>query len=235
MADKLYGKFYWKRKELQRLRNIYRGRASRAKAAGLFESTYLSQIYPGTLGYRETNTGQEDLLSLQRFNASDQYHKQQLLIQAERRVNYLKQVLDNPMSSLKGMKDIIKKDLKTNRLDMNSAAVRAKLSSFRERPEGAFKHAKVIQLMDVIDARSDLTEEEKSTLKALIRTRLNRRERVDYDSSFIEWDVNIEELLKNPRGFIDTLSEGIPDDILEELVAEAGKLETTDNPSRLPF
>ena len=53
--------------------------------------------------------------------------------------------------------------------------------------------------------------------------------------AFIEWDVNIEELLKNPRGFIDTLSEGIPDDILEELVAEAGKLETTDNPSRLPF
>ena len=235
MADKLYGEFYWKRKELQRLRNIYRGRASRAKAAGLFESTYLSQIYPGTLGYRETDNGQEDLLSLQRFNASDQYHKEQLLIQAERKVNYLKQVLDNPMSSLKGMKDIIKKDLKTNKLDMNSAPVRAKLSSFRERPEGAFKHAKVTQLMETIDARTDLTDDEKSTLKALIRTKLSRRERVDYDSSILEWDVNIEELLKNPRGFIDTLSEGIPDDILEELVAEAGKLETTDNPSRLPF
>lgn len=235
MADKLYGEFYWKRKELQRLRNIYRGRASRAKASGLFESTYLSQIYPGTLGYRETNNGQEDLLSLERFNASDQYHKEQLLIQAQRKVNYLKQVLDNPMSSLRGMKNIIKKDLKTNKLDMNSAAVRAKLSSFRERPEGAFKHAKVIQLMDVIDARTDLTDSEKTMLKTLIRTRLSRREKVDYDSSFIEWDVDIEELLKNPRGFIDTLSEGIPDDVLEELVAEAGNLETTDNPSRLPF
>ena len=235
MADKLYGEFYWKRKELQRLRNIYRSRAGRAKAAGLFESTYLSQIYPGTLGYRETNNGQEDLLSLERFNASDQYHKEQLLIQAQRKVNYLKQVLGNPMSSLRGMKDIIKKDLKTNKLDMNSAAVRAKLSSFRERPEGAFKHAKVIQLMDVIDARTDLTDSEKTMLKTLIRTRLSRRERVDYDSSFIEWDVDIEELLENPKGFIDTLSEGIPDDVLEELVAEAGKLETTNNPSRLPF
>jgi len=235
MADKLYGEFYWKRKELQRLRKIYRSRAGRAKAAGLFESTYLSQIYPGTLGYRETNNGQEDLLSLERFNASDQYHKEQLLIQAQRKVNYLKQVLDNPMSSLRGMKDIIKKDLKTNKLDMNSAAVRAKLSSFRERPEGAFKHAKVTQLMDVIDARTDLTDSEKTMLKTLIRTKLSRRERVDYDSSILEWDVDIEELLKNPRGLIDTLSEGIPDDVLEELVAEAGKLETTDNPSRLPF
>lgn len=235
MADKLYGDFYWKRKELQRLRNIYRSRASRAKASGLFESTYLSQISPGTLGYRETDNGQEDLLSLQRFNASDQYHKEQLLIQAQRKVNYLKQVLGNPMSSLKGMKDIIKKDLKTNRLDMNSAPVRAKLSSFRERPEGAFKHAKVIQLMETIDARTDLTDSEKATLKTLIRTRLSRREKVDYDSSFIEWDVDIEELLENPKGFIDTLSEGIPDDVLEELVAEAGKLETTNNPSRLPF
>ena len=235
MADKLYDDFYWKRKELQRLRNIYRSRASRAKAAGLFESTYLSQIYPGTLGYRETNNGQEDLLSLERFNASDQYHKEQLLIQAQRKVNYLKQVLGNPMSSLRGMKDVIKRDLKTNKLDMNSAAVRAKLSSFRERPEGAFKHAKVTQLMDAIDARTDLTDSEKATLKTLIRTRLSRREGVDYDSSFIEWDVDIEELLENPKGFIDTLSEDIPDDILEELVAEAGKLETTNNPSRLPF
>lgn len=237
MADKLYNDFYWKRKELQRLRSIYKKRAERAKAAGLFESTYLSQIDNITLGYEIKNDGsiEKDNFSLETFNASDQYHQKQLLIQAERKVNYLKKVLDNPMSSLRGMKDILKKDLKTNKLDMNSAQVRAKLSSFRERPEGAFKHAKVVQLMEAIDARKDLTNDEKATLKTLIRTRLSRREKVDYDSSFIEWDVDIEEILQDPKKFINKLSEGIPDDILKELVAEASKLETTDNPSHLPF
>ena len=238
MADKLYEEFRKNTKKLQRLRSIYKGRANRAKAAGLFESTYLSQIDNINLGYKVENDGvtiKEDNFSAKKFKASDQYHKQQLLIQAQDKVKYLTNVLGNSMSSLKSMKDLIKKELKIDKLDMNSAAVRAKLSGFRESPEGAFKHANMIQLMETIDAHKKLTDDEKSTLKTLIRTRLSRREKVDYDSSFLEWDVDIEEILKDPKGFIDTLSAGIPDDILEELVAEAGKLETTNNPSRLPW
>lgn len=238
MADKLYGEFRENTKKLQRLRSIYRSRAGRAKAAGLFENTYLSQIDNINLGYKVEDDGvtiKEDNFSAKKFKASDAYHKQQLLVQAQQKVKYLTNVLANPMSSLSGMKDIIKRDLKTDKLDMNSATVRAKLDSFRQSPEGYFKHAQAAQLMDAIDARTDLTDSEKSTLKTLIRTRLSRRERVDYDSSFIEWDMDIEELLKDPKGFIDTLSEGIPDDILQELIAEAGTLETTDNPSHLPW
>lgn len=238
MADKLYGEFRENTKKLQRLRSIYRKRASRAKAAGLFENTYLSQIDNINLGYKVEEDGvtiKEDNFSAKKFKASDAYHKQQLLIQAQQKVKYLTNVLANPMSSLSGIKDIIKRDLKTAKLDMNSATVRAKLNSFRQSPEGHFKHAQLTQLMDAIDARKDLTDDEKATLKTLIRIRLSRREKVKYDSSFIEWDMDIEELLKDPKKFINKLSEGIPDDILKGLIAEAGTLETTDNPSHLPW
>lgn len=240
MADKLYGEFRKKRKELQRLRSIYKKRAARATEARLFEFTYLSQINNINLGYKVDEKGkiEEDNFSLAKFKASDQYHQKQLLIQAQDKVKYLKNVLDSPMSSLRGMKDLIKKDLKLDRmakLNMNSAAVRAKLDSFRKSPEGAFKHAKVSQLMEAIDARKDLKNDEKTTLKNLIRIKLSRREKVTYDSSYLEWDVDIEEVLEDPKKFINKLSQGIPDDILEELKAQASKLETTDNPSHLPW
>ena len=39
-----YKEFYEKRKELQRLRNIYNQRVKRAKAQGLYNATYLSKI-----------------------------------------------------------------------------------------------------------------------------------------------------------------------------------------------
>lgn len=240
MADKLYGEFRKKRKELQRLRSIYKKRADRATEAKLFEFTYLSQLDDINLGYRVDKNGkiEEDNFSLAKFKASDQYHQKQLLIQAENKLKYLKSVLDNPMSSLRGMKDLIKKDLKLDRLaklDMNSAAVRAKLSSFRNSPEGAYKHAKVVQIMEAIDARKDLKNDEKTTLKNLIRIRLSKREKVEYDGSYLEWDVDIEELLEDPKEFMKKLSQGIPNNILEELKAQASKLETTDKPSHLPW
>ena len=240
MADKLYSEFRAKTKELQKLRSIYRKRAKRAEDAGLFEFTYLSQLDNINLGYKVDEKGkiEEDNFSSRKFKASDQYHQKQLLIQAQDKVNYLKSVLDNPMSSLRGMKDLIKKDLKLDRmvkLDMNSSAVRAKLKTFRSNLEGSFKHGKLIQLMEAINARKDLTDDEKYTLKTLIRTRLSKREKVDYDSSILKWDVDIEEVLEDPKKYIDKLSEGIPDDILEELKVQASKLETTDNPSHLPW
>ena len=237
MADRLYDEFRKNTKELQRLRSIYRKRAKRAEDAKLIEFTYLSQIDDINLGYKLDKDGKikEDNFSSRTFKASDQYHKEQLLSQAQEKVNYLKQILDNPMSSLKGMKDFIKKDLKLDRLDMNSAAVRAKLKTFRGNLEGAFKHAKLIQLMEAINARTDLKDDEKTTLKNLIRIRLSKREKVEYNDSILEWDVDIEEVLEDPKKYIDKLSEGIPDDILEELKAQASKLETTDNPSHLPW
>lgn len=240
MADKLYAEFRKNTKELQRLRSIYRKRAERAKDAGLLKNTYLSQIDNINLGYKVDKEGEieEDNFSSRKFKASDQYHKEQLLDQAQAKVKYLKSVLDNPMSSLRSMKDLIKKELKLDRmakLDMNSAAVRAKLDSFIKSPEGAFKHAKLAQMMEAIDAHEKLTDDEKATLKTLIRTRLSRREKVDYDTSLLQWDVDIEEALEDPKKYIDKLSEGIPDDILEELKAQASKLRTTDNPSRLPW
>lgn len=245
MKDKLYSEFREQTKELQRLRSIYRKRAKRAKAAGLFESTYLSQINDITLGYKVNTkdkvTIEKDNFSAKEFKASSDYDKKQLLIQAEKKVKYLKNTLANPMSSLTGVKDFLKKELKTEKLDMSSAQVRAKLDSFQKNPEGAFKHANVTRLMEAIDARTDLTDDEKTAMKNLIRTRLTRGEKVAYDSWFIESEVDIGELLEDPKKFIDDLAKGIkeaelreliPEQVVQRLLDEASKLETTDDPAR---
>lgn len=247
MRDNLYAKFRKQTREIQRLRSIYKKRAERAKKAGLFESTYLPQIDNINLGYKVENDGktiEKDNFSARAFKAMSDYDKQHMIIEAEKKVDYLTKTLANPMSSLKGIKDFLKKELKTEKLDMSSAQVRAKLDSFQKNPEGAFKHANVTRLMDSIDARTDLSDNEKNAMKNLIRTRLTRGEKVDYDSWFIQWEVDVEELLGDPKKFIDKLAkdmkeaelrEIIPEEVVQRLLEEASKLETTDDPSRLPL
>lgn len=247
MADKLYDDFRAQTKEIQRLRAIYQKRAKRAKAAGLFESTYLSQIDNINLGYKVEDDGKTikgDLFSAKNFKTSSDYDKKQLLIQAEKKVNYLTKTLANPMSSLKGVKDFLKKELKTEKLDMSSKMVSTKLTQIRQNLEGYYKHANVTRLMDAIDARTDLTDTEKDAMKNLIRTRLTRGEKVDYDSWFIEWEVDIEEILSDAQNFISRLAKGmkeaelreiIPEEVVQRLLDEASELETTDDPSYLPL
>lgn len=240
MATKLYDEFYWKRKELMRLRNIYKKRATRAKQAGLYDATYLSQITQGTLGYKtptkNTKPGEDmDLFSIDSFLRRDENYQEQQIRILERKIGQLKDILDNPMSSLRGMKDYLKAQLKTNKLNMQSQEVIDKLSEFRKNPEGYFKKNKVQAIMDAIDAHPDLTDDEKNKLKTLIRKRLDRREKVDYDDWILEWDIDIDEILKDPKAVIDRLSEGIPDDVLESLLNEAKTVPTTNNPRELGF
>lgn len=247
MKDKLYIEFREQTRELQRLRSIYRKRAKRAEAAGLFESTYLSQIDDISLGYKVSKDGKTiegDNFSAKGFKAMSEYDKRQMIIQAEKKVDYLTKTLANPMSSLSGLKDFLKKELKTEKLDMSSAQVRAKLDSFQKNLEGYYKHANVARLMDAIDARTDLTDDEKTAMKNLIRTRLTKGEKVDYDSWFIEWDVDIGDLLSDAQKFISDLAKGLkeaklreilPEEVVQRLLDEASKLETTDDPSYLPL
>lgn len=247
MKDNLYIEYRRQTKELQRLRSIYRKRAKRAKAAGLFESTYLSQIDDISLGYKVQKDGKTiegDNFSAKAFKAMSDYDKRQMIIQAEKKVNYLTKTLANPMSSLKGVKDFLKKELKTERLDMNSALLRAKLTDIRQNLEGYYKHANTTRLMDAIDARADLTDDEKNKMEKLIRARLDQEDKVNYDSWFIAWDVDIEEILSNAQKFISDLAKGMKEDKLREIIPEsevqrlleeASKLETTDDPTYLPL
>lgn len=247
MKDNLYTEFREQTKEIQRLRSIYRKRAKRAKEAGLFESTYLSQIDNISLGYKVKKDGktiERDNFSAKAFKAMSEYDKKQMIIQAEKKVDYLTKTLANPMSSLSGVKDFLKKELKMKKLDMSSAMVSTKLTNIQQNLEGYYKHANMTRLMDAIDARTDLTDDEKSEMKNLIRARLNRKEKVDYDSWFLEWDVDIEEILSNAQKFISDLAKGMKEDKLRELIPEsevqrlleeAGKLETTNDPSYLPL
>ena len=221
MKDNLYTEFREQTKEIQRLRAIYRKRAERAKKAGLFENTYLPQIDNINLGYDVEDDGKTikgDHFSARDFKTMSDYEKQQMIIQAKRKVDYLTKTLANSMSSLQGMKNLLKKELKMKKLDMTSAQVQVKLDNFRKNPEGSYKHANVVRLMEAIDARTDLTDDEKTAIKNLIRTRLTRGEKVDYDSWFIEWEVDIEELLGDPKKFIDRLAKGMKEDQLKEVI-----------------
>lgn len=236
MATKLYDEYYWKRKELQRLRGIYNNRARRAKAQGLYNATYLSQISDGGLGYKTTEDGgRKELYTIERFEEGDLNVQKQLVQSITRRVAKLKEQLNNPMTSVRGVKNMIKKDLNVSKVDMNSKAVRTKLSNYQQNPEGSYKHARVEQIMDTIDARTDLTVEEKNLLKKLIRAKLSKKEKIDYDAWILEWDVDIDEILNNARDVIDRLSENVPEDIIARLVEEASYLETTDTPEKLPW
>ena len=236
MADKLYEEYYWKRKELQRLRGIYSNRVRRAKAQGLYNATYLSQISNGGLGYKTTKDGgKEELYTIERFEEGDLNVQKQLVQSITRRVAKLQEQLNNPMTSIRGIKDMIKKDLNVSKVDMTSKRVRTKLSNYQQNPEGSYKHARLEYIMDTIDARTDLTVEDKDLLKRLIRAKLSKKEKIEYDGWILEWDVDIDEILNNARDVIDRLSEGIPEDVIARLVEEASHLETTDTPEKLPW
>lgn len=236
MATKLYDEYYWKRKELQRLRGIYNNRVRRAKAQGLYNASYLSQISHGGLGYKTTeNGGKKELYTIERFEEGDLNVQKQLVQSITRRVAKLQEQLNNPMTSVRGIKNMIKKDLKVSKVDMNSKRVQNKLGNYQQNPEGSYKHARTEQIMDTISARTDLTVEEKNLLENLIRAKLSRKEKIDYDDWILEWDVDIDEILNNARDVIDRLSEGIPEDVIARLVEEASYLETTDTPEELPW
>ena len=246
MKDNLYTEFREQTKEIQRLRSIYRKRAERAKEAGLFESTYLSQIDDISLGYKVKKDGKTiegDNFSAKAFKAMSEYDKKQMIIQAEKKVDYLTKTLANPMSSLKGVKDFLKKELKMNKLDMSSKTVSTKLTNIRQNLEGYYKHANMTRLMEAIDARTDLTDDEKDEMKKLIRARLDKDDKVNYDSWMLEWDVDIEEILSNAQKFISDLAKGIKEEKLREIIPEsevqrlldeASKLKT-DDPTHLPL
>lgn len=236
MADKLYDEYYWKRKELQRLRAIYSNRSKRAKAQGLYDATYLSQISNGGLGYKTTKDGgKEELYTIERFEEGDLNVQKQLVQSITRRVAKLQEQLNNPMTSIRGIKSMIKKDLNISKVDMTSKRVRAKIINYQQNPEGSYKHARLEYIMDTIDARTDLTVEDKDLLKRLIRAKLSRKEKIEYDGWILEWDVDIDEILGNARDVIDRLSKGIPEDVIARLVEEASHLKTTDTPEKLPW
>ena len=236
MTDKLYEEYYWKRKELQRLRGIYSKRVERAKAQGLYNVTYLSQISNGGLGYKTIeNGGKKELYTIKRFEEGNLNVKKQLVQSITRKVAKLQEQLKNPMTSIRGIKNMIKKDLKVSKVDMTSKRVRTKLANYQQNPEGSYKHARLEHIMDTIDARTDLTIEEKDLLKSLIREKLSKKEKIEYDDWILQWDVDIDEILNNARDVIDRLSEGIPEDVLASLVEQASHLETTDTPEKLPW
>lgn len=232
----LYDEYYWKRKELQRLRGIYNKRVKRAKTQGLYDATYLSHISNGGLGYKTTKDGRkEELYTIERFEEGNLNVQKQLVQSITRRVAKLKEQLTNPMTSIRGIKNMIKKDLNVSKVDMTSKRVQDKLQNYQQNPEGSYKHARLEHIMDTIDARTDLTVEDKDLLKKLIREKLSRKEKIEYDDWILEWDVDIDELLNNAKDLIKRLSTGIPKDVIERLVEEASYIKTTDTPEKLPW
>ena len=232
--SKLYDEFYWKRKELQRLRGIYNKRVKRAKAQGLYNATYLPSIKPAHLGLGDKG---EDLFNFDDFNKASTYEQKEYVKKITKRINALESKLKNKTSSVRGLKEIIKRDLGLKNYpttqDMSSKAISNILKKHQSNPEGSFKQAQVAEIMDTIDAYPNLTEEEKETLKKYIHRRLNRKERVDYDDQILEWDFNVEDILNDPEYFLQQLNQDIPQEELLKLQQAAAKL--ADHNNTLPF
>lgn len=219
-----YKEFYEKRKELQRLRNIYNQRVKRAVAQGLYDATYLSKINNLALGIEGDGT---DSFPLNKFLEANAERRELMLRKITIRTEALEAKLANRMSSVRGVKEIIKRDVlghypTTN--DLSSKIVSAKLSNLGSNLEGNFKHEKVADIMDKIDSLANLTEEEKETLKNYIRRRLNAKERADYDDAILEWDFDIDDILENPEYFAQQLNQEIPEEELTALKEAASKL-----------
>lgn len=219
-----YKDFYDKHKELQRLRKIYKQRVDRAKTQGLYNTTYLSKINNYDRGLDKE--GNDDF-SLDAFLTANEERQEQMLRKITARTAALEDKLANKMSSVRGVKEMIKRDLELKHYptskDMSSTVVKAKLGEFSSDIDSAFKHAKVAEIMDEID-RLPLTELEKETLKKYIRRRLNAKERSDYDDQIFELDFNIDEILEEPKYFLQELKQEIPEEELAILKEAASKL-----------
>ena len=219
-----YKDFYEKRKELQRLRNIYNQRVKRAKAQGLYNATYLSKINNLAVGLEGDGT---DSFPLDKFLEASAERREQMLRKITRRTEALESKLANRMSSVRGIKEIIKRDVlghypTTNELSNNR--VSTKLQSLEGNLEGNFKHEQVKDIMDRIDSLTNLTYEEKETLKKYIRRRLDAKERVDYDDAILEWDFDVDDILENPEYFLQQLNQEVPEEELRALKEAASKL-----------
>lgn len=219
-----YKEFYEKRKELQRLRNIYNQRVKRAKAQGLYNATYLSKINNLAVGLNGDGT---DSFPLNDFLEASAERREQMLRKITKRTEALEAKLANRMSSVRGVKEVIKRDILgryPTANDLSDKRVSVKLQGLGSNLEGAFKHEQVADIMDKIDSLTNLTYEEKETLKKYIRRRLNSQERVDYDDALLEWDFDVDDILENPEYFLQQLNQEIPEEELTALKEAASKL-----------
>lgn len=219
-----YKEFYEKRKELQRLRNIYNQRVKRAKAQGLYNATYLSKINNLAVGLEGDGT---DSFPLDKFLEASAERREQMLRKITKRTEALEAKLANRMSSVRGVKEVIKRDILGHYPTANELSdkrVSTKLQNLGSNLEGAFKHEQVADIMNKIDSLTNLTNEEKETLKKYIRRRLNSQERVDYDDALLEWDFDVDDILENPEYFLQQLNQEIPEEELTALKEAASKL-----------
>ena len=219
-----YKEFYEKRKELQRLRNIYKKRVERAKEQGLYNATYLSKINNFAIGLEGDGT---DSFPLDKFLEANAERRDQMLRKITRRTEALESKLANRMSSVRGIKETIKRDLLGHyptASDLSSTIVSAQLGNLEGNLENAFKHEQVKDIMDSIDGLANLTEEEKETLKKYIRRRLDAKERADYDDKILELDFDVDEILENPEYFLQELEQDITDEELTALKEAASAL-----------
>ena len=108
-------------------------------------------------------------------------------------VTALQKTMEKPLSSLSG----VKKYLTANKgIDFSTpltSAEKAIINEFKTNFTNTQKHLDVKELMDAIDARTDLSDDEKTDLKNFIRQKLEG-EILDYDAAIP--GMSIEELIE---------------------------------------
>lgn len=184
------------RAEVTRMQSAAKKRIARSHAAGfvnLLEN--IDQV-------RQSYTKVRD------FQKLDKKKQREEVEELREVVKNLQTVLDRPFSSLEGMRDYLEKFKKVNTRNPNNAEktiIQAFYDRFRwsdndESNLGANRsieqydaHAKVQELMDAIDADTNLTDDEKADLKRFLRQKLIG-DKPDYDSQIP--GMSIEEIIE---------------------------------------
>lgn len=133
------------------------------------------------------------------FNMLTKDRQEQELGQIRLAIENLKNELNNPFSSMLGVKDYIAETLEIDYSDVTKLPVATTMiqdigGKFESNYTGMQQHGEMRALMDLIDATNNLDEDAKNFLKRYVRERLKKRS-YDYDDYF--GGAQIEQLIQN--------------------------------------
>lgn len=169
------------RKEMMRLRNIAEKRIKRSSEAG-FDNILIS-------------TNRTKPMTNKELKSLSKQKQREELAKLRENVNELQKAMEKQLSTLSGTKEYL---TATRGIDFSTPLTSAEktiISAFKTNTNFADlqKHISVQELIDAIDARTDLSDDEKADLKNFIRQKLEG-EILDYDAAVP--GMSIEELIE---------------------------------------
>lgn len=167
------------RKEMVRLSSIAEKRIKRSSEAG----------YDNIL----KDTDLTKPMTSKEFRALPKQKQREELTTLRKNVTTLQKTMEKQLSSLSGVKEYLTAKRGIDFSTPLTSAEKTIINDFKTNFTNLQKHFDVKELMDAIDARTDLSDDEKTDLKNFIRQKLEG-EILDYDAAIP--GMSIEELIE---------------------------------------